>query len=92
MMIQLRWNVIIKALRGAESSKNRTSTGEQSKLSLPPGYFTYLQPKQLKPPTTFSLAQPICCFCFSEHRVGVEHAEGCIGVDLAEEWENDRRR
>lgn len=45
-MIQLGWNVIIKALRGAESSKNRTCKREQPILSLPPGYFTYLQSKQ----------------------------------------------
>lgn len=42
------------------------------------GYFTYLQPKRFNPPTTplapycgndqeqfVTLAQPICCFCFS---------------------------
>lgn len=58
IMIQLGWNVIIKALWGAESSKNRTSRGEQPRLSLPPGYFTYLQPKQLSPPTT-----PLASYC-----------------------------
>lgn len=52
ILIQLGWNAIIKALWGAESSKNKTSKGEQPKLSLPPGYFTYLQPKQLNLPTT----------------------------------------
>lgn len=52
IMIQLGWNVIIKALRGAESSKNKTCEGERPRLSLPSGYFTYLQPKQLSPPTT----------------------------------------
>lgn len=52
IVIQRAWNVIIKALWGAECSKNKTCTGGQPRLSLPPGYFTYLQPKQLKPPTT----------------------------------------
>lgn len=79
IMIQLGWNVIIKALWGAESSKNKTCQGEQPTLSVPPGYFTYLQPKQLNPPTSplapycgndqeqfVTLAQPICCFCFSD--------------------------
>lgn len=55
MVIQWGWNVIIKALWGAENSMNKTFQGEQPTLSVPPHYFTYLQPKQAKlpPPSRF---------------------------------------
>lgn len=58
IIIQLCWNVIIKALWGAESSKNKACEGEQPSLSVPPGYFTYLQSKQLSTPTT-----PLAPYC-----------------------------
>lgn len=44
------WNVIIRALRGAENSMNKTFQGGQPTLAVPPHYFTYLQPKQAELP------------------------------------------
>lgn len=50
MVIQQSWNLIIKALWGAENSMNKTFQGEQPTPSVPLHYFTYLQPKQAKLP------------------------------------------
>lgn len=50
MVIQQSWNVIIKALWGAENSMNKTFQGQQPTPSVPLHYFTYLQPKQAKLP------------------------------------------
>lgn len=50
MVIHRGGNIIIRALWGAENSMNKTFQGQQPTLSVPPHYFTYLQPKQAKLP------------------------------------------
>lgn len=78
MLIQLAWNAIIKALWGAENSMNKTFQGKQPTLSVPPHYFTYLQPKQanLPPP-------PPHCGGGQEH---LEHSPSAVFVCQRREW------
>lgn len=94
MVIQQGWNVIRKALQGAENSMNKTFQGEQPTLSVPPHYFTYLQPQRAKLPPPHRLhavveagAVPtpsICCFHFSEVWM-----DGWAGVGWGDGGEND---
>lgn len=78
LMIQLCRNVIIKALWGAESSRNEACQGEQPTRSVPQVILHICNPSgsTLPPPLLapycgndqeqfVTLAQPICCFCFS---------------------------
>lgn len=91
MVIQ-SWNLILKALWGAENSLNRTFQGEQPTPSVPLHYFTYLQPERAKlPPPRRLLAvaettRPICCFCLSEAWV-----DGWAGVGQGAEGGDDGR-
>lgn len=57
-MVKQSWNLIIKALWGAENSLNKTFQGGQPTPSVPPHYFTYLLAEQAKlPPPRRLLAE-----------------------------------